>query len=563
MDASFLRKGECHMTFGTSIMIFFLAIIALVAEIILFMVFGIGATFSGGLSALSGTAFFFVLLMVLTAATGILAPICALIEVIVKKKNVGVYTMVSILGLIFVGLIFVSTIGIRPNSDKLISGIQASKNGEQKKEVPFPHYWIKTRKANVRSGPSWKDSIIATLWQGNKMYCIEHQGEWYKIRLEKGKGNVGWVHSSLLSDIFIEPYQEKTDYLKNVVVRNVHVGMSVLDEQGVWGEIKNVSNRALKEVEITIYCLDKNGNSVFEKKYHPVAELSLFDDRDEPLKPNYSRKFGVNIDDAPTDWAKKVKVKITNIEFFEDRSQRKKILEQQKIETKKKEEEKRIAAEKENFKETKLYKVAKAIPAKDIDGNYNAYKELSELYPEKKLYQDKLKHYEAKLAEKRKNYWKKYKVKITKRPPGKKYKPKISKSNEIERDGRFIAYANGTVKDTKTGLMWAARDNGENINWKDAKRYCENYRDGDYTEWRMPTPDELAELYNKSKTTGHGWENYPIHVTKLIKITDLWVWASVTRGSEAALFDFLVGRRSWDTQSGSYYSRALPVRAGN
>jgi len=49
-------------------------------------------------------------------------------------------------------------------------------------------------------------------------------------------------------------------------------------------------------------------------------------------------------------------------------------------------------------------------------------------------------------------------------------------AKEIESDGRFVAYDNGTVKDTKTGLMWASKDNGEDITWKGAKRYCENYR---------------------------------------------------------------------------------------
>lgn len=101
------------MKFGTSIMIFFLAIIALVAEFILYMIFGLGAAFSGDLSTLSGIAFFFVSLMVLTAATGVLAPICALVELIVKKKNVGEYTMVSILGLILVGLVVFSATGIK------------------------------------------------------------------------------------------------------------------------------------------------------------------------------------------------------------------------------------------------------------------------------------------------------------------------------------------------------------------------------------------------------------------------------------------------------------------
>ncbi len=44
----------------------------------------------------------------------------------------------------------------------------------------------------------------------------------------------------------------------------------------------------------------------------------------------------------------------------------------------------------------------------------------------------------------------------------------VAKSKTSQPDGRFVAYANGTVKDTKTGLMWASKDNGKDINWKDA-----------------------------------------------------------------------------------------------
>jgi hypothetical protein len=33
--------------------------------------------------------------------------------------------------------------------------------------------------------------------------------------------------------------------------------------------------------------------------------------------------------------------------------------------------------------------------------------------------------------------------------------------NEIVRDGRFMTHDNGAVKDTLTGLMWAAKDNGK------------------------------------------------------------------------------------------------------
>ena len=49
-------------------------------------------------------------------------------------------------------------------------------------------------------------------------------------------------------------------------------------------------------------------------------------------------------------------------------------------------------------------------------------------------------------------------------------------AKEINKDDRFIAYDDGTVLDTKTGLMWAAKDNGANINWESAKSFCEKYQ---------------------------------------------------------------------------------------
>jgi hypothetical protein len=127
----------------------------------------------------------------------------------------------------------------------------------------------------------------------------------------------------------------------------------------------------------------------------------------------------------------------------------------------------------------------------------------------------------------------------------------------IARDGSFIAYDDGTVLDTRTNLMWAAKDNGSNINWNDAKRFCEKYRGGGYADWRMPTLDELANLYDKSKKNRHGH-----HVTDLIEITDRCPWASETRGSEAAHFYFSHGGRYWSHQSYDYSTRALPVRLG-
>ena len=131
-------------------------------------------------------------------------------------------------------------------------------------------------------------------------------------------------------------------------------------------------------------------------------------------------------------------------------------------------------------------------------------------------------------------------------------------------DGRFIADGNGTVLDTQTKLMWAAKDNGSNINWADAKSYCENYRGGGYTDWRMPTQDELAGLYDENKSRpGACYRSQSIHVaTELIDITCFCIWASETSGSTAAYFSFYGDTRYWGQQP--YYRdfRALPVRSG-
>jgi hypothetical protein len=135
-------------------------------------------------------------------------------------------------------------------------------------------------------------------------------------------------------------------------------------------------------------------------------------------------------------------------------------------------------------------------------------------------------------------------------------RPSISGASEIGRDGRFIAYDNGTVLDTKTNLMWAAKDNGSDINWSNAKSYCENYRGGGYKDWRMPTQDELAGLYDSAVTGKNGYK-----LTNLIELTRCCPWASETRGSEAAHFGLLLGGRDWYPQSYDFVCRALPVRS--
>jgi hypothetical protein len=136
-------------------------------------------------------------------------------------------------------------------------------------------------------------------------------------------------------------------------------------------------------------------------------------------------------------------------------------------------------------------------------------------------------------------------------------------AKETARDGRFIAYDNGTVLDTRMNLMWAAKDNGSDINWANAKSYCENYRGGGYTDWRMPTQDELAGLYESSKSYKATQLNYDVRLTNLIQLSACCSWTSETRDSSvAAYFNFSNGRRGWGHLSRANVIRALPVRSG-
>ncbi|MBN1545937.1 MAG: caspase family protein [Syntrophaceae bacterium] len=141
--------------------------------------------------------------------------------------------------------------------------------------------------------------------------------------------------------------------------------------------------------------------------------------------------------------------------------------------------------------------------------------------------------------------------------------PSTFKLSEIRREGRFIAYNDGTVLDTKTNLMWAAKDNGFNINWQNAKSYCENYRGGGYKDWRMPTQDELASLYDEAMTNmtppAIGCKG-GYHLTNLIHLTCCCPWALETRGSKAAYFGFNKGPRAWLDESYVGGIRVLPVR---
>jgi hypothetical protein len=52
--------------------------------------------------------------------------------------------------------------------------------------------------------------------------------------------------------------------------------------------------------------------------------------------------------------------------------------------------------------------------------------------------------------------------------------------------------------DPSTGLMWAGKDNGKDVNWKNAVKYCRDLRLAGYSDWRLAMIDELQGIFDKS-----------------------------------------------------------------
>ncbi|MBN1103063.1 MAG: DUF1566 domain-containing protein, partial [Deltaproteobacteria bacterium] len=127
-----------------------------------------------------------------------------------------------------------------------------------------------------------------------------------------------------------------------------------------------------------------------------------------------------------------------------------------------------------------------------------------------------------------------------------------TQDQEIGRDGVYIAYANGVVRDTNTGLEWVAGPD-RNTTWDEAKGWVESLNVGG-GRWRMPTVKELESLYEEGKGTRN--------MTSLLKTTGWWVWSAQTKDSSAAwVFGFDFGGKGWRGRTGSRNGRACAVRS--
>jgi len=131
----------------------------------------------------------------------------------------------------------------------------------------------------------------------------------------------------------------------------------------------------------------------------------------------------------------------------------------------------------------------------------------------------------------------------------------------------------GYWADPATHLMWTARDNGKDISWKAAVKYCRDLRLAGYSDWRLATVAELGAIYDRNANapglTGLDHEPSTWQVKGNLFLTGD-EWSSERRYDDRGhpdgyswYFDFNEGRSNLDP-TGFPYShtlmRALCVR---
>jgi len=121
----------------------------------------------------------------------------------------------------------------------------------------------------------------------------------------------------------------------------------------------------------------------------------------------------------------------------------------------------------------------------------------------------------------------------------------------------FVDNGDGTITDTRNGLMWEKLNSAPTATWDQAKAYCENLTLGGQSDWRLPNRNELRSLVDYSRN------NPAINTTFFPDAVADDYWSSTTdvfSSGAAWVVEFGVGSDFHDRKTDNNYIRA--VRGG-
>ena len=119
----------------------------------------------------------------------------------------------------------------------------------------------------------------------------------------------------------------------------------------------------------------------------------------------------------------------------------------------------------------------------------------------------------------------------------------------------------GTVTDITTGLMWQKSGSSRSLNHARAKKYILSLNEGlfaGYSDWRMPTVEELASLLKKDKDNN-------LHISSVFDSQQKRCWSSdraeTMHGHENAITVWVIDFRSGEAKRANWYERSRSMGA--
>ena len=117
---------------------------------------------------------------------------------------------------------------------------------------------------------------------------------------------------------------------------------------------------------------------------------------------------------------------------------------------------------------------------------------------------------------------------------------------------RFIDNKNGTVTDTKAGLMWQKDTAPNSYTWREAKTYCKKLKLAGHKDWRLPNIQELQSIVDYSK--------HNPACNSIFGVVSSYHWSSTTHAYNTHntwSVHFYHGLVNYNLKSYNYYVRAV------
>jgi len=126
----------------------------------------------------------------------------------------------------------------------------------------------------------------------------------------------------------------------------------------------------------------------------------------------------------------------------------------------------------------------------------------------------------------------------------------VSKLRALIESG-FIDRGDGTILDTRTNFLWQQSSPSKKFTWKESNEYCKSLMFVGYSDWRLPTKEELEYLINRK---------YSPSIDPIFECKPSWYWSSSTYAYDpiyACLAHFYDGYIHHDYRGCVHFIRAV------